>query len=295
MMRQKIKRAVARPVAGWPGKRAETLLAGFTLIELLVVIAIIAILAAMLLPAMAKAKEAAVRTNCKSNEREQALALTMYAGDNKDNLPILPGVGSPNQPWDMDTNVGSAMASGGAPYKIWYDPGTAHYYTDQDYLALWNNSTAEDGGDPLRVVGYAQTFSGGAFYTTVGSWYFGTNINAKLSASSIPNPVAGAPILINRSSRVLLACSTITAPGALPSPANPYAAMKSYRWNGIPYTVDQDVVVHKPFTSAHMANTTLAAGGNQAMIDGHVEWRSLQQMLPRAANANGTSGPNFYW
>jgi len=64
---------------------------GFTLIELLVVIAIIAVLAALLFPVLARAKEAAKSTQCRNNLRQIGIAGRLYADDNRDTYSCLQG------------------------------------------------------------------------------------------------------------------------------------------------------------------------------------------------------------
>jgi prepilin-type N-terminal cleavage/methylation domain-containing protein/prepilin-type processing-associated H-X9-DG protein len=132
-----------------PQKKSDTVNAlrrpagAFTLIELLVVIAIIAILAALLLPALAKAKEKAKRAICLSNLRQWGLAVQMYAGDNGDYIP-------------RDGMASEALPQGGG---TWCGPSSQLSGTPSDPYAWFNALPGFVAEKPLSY--YASLASGG--------------------------------------------------------------------------------------------------------------------------------------
>jgi prepilin-type N-terminal cleavage/methylation domain-containing protein len=243
---------------------------GFTLIELLVVIAIIAILAAMLLPALAEAKDKAIRIKSLSNIKQLSTSTFIYGADNKDRCPDETGGGF--WPWDVPRSVRESMLSSGCTRDVFYDPG----YPEQNNNPAWLYA-----GGGYSVTGYVYMWNGSPGMIR-------TNWNISLIPSPIPT---GGPIPYYpappASDRPLVACVTMT--GFNPA-QNTLPVQSSYQWqnifgglviNGTPF----------PHRTSHLKKGK-PRGGNIGMLDGHGEWRKFESMLPRT---DVTDRPCYWW
>jgi len=262
--------------------------AAFTLIELLVVIAIIAILAALLLPALAKAKEKAKRTACLSNMKQWGLAQHLYATDSEDGIPrdgmgenglytgnVFNGVqtGHPQDPnaWFnlLPANVEERRLS-----DYWMSPGTANFNVNASTLPfpgaagkMWHCPSA-------RLSASDGVANGGRY----GFFSYVMNIDLKKQTASANYQYPQMPKL-----------------SAL---ANPVATVLMYDCAFNPRT---EVVNSSPqFNSVNPANrwrnfaSRHDGGGTVAFVDGHAAYFKTSA-VQSGAGANEGLNPDLIW
>lgn len=255
-------------------KRGESSRA-FTLTELLVIIAMLGVLACIQVSALSLSKDQTRIAQCSANLRQITQSLQLYGGDNNDKLPLAQS-GS-YWAWDVTWTTGDIFNRYGTPWQTLYCPGTAARFSSQDNLNLYNYQPSS-----IRVMGYALALGGT-------SSIYPTNMNPSLIPQSMnvsgPLGITVVPA-VPPSKRVLAADATISDVNQYT-----YSLRYSYNWTSISggYISGGNV---KPHLSPHL-NGQFPAGGNQAMIDGHVEWRRFDDMQCRVSAT--ASAPGFWW
>ena len=261
--RLKAKPAPVSSPTGW--RRVK----GFTLIELLVVIAIIAILAAMLLPALSRAKEKARRVSCVNNLRQIGIGLTIYAGDNNDYVVEARWADSgtpPNPPGSVKGHYNQHAIN--APQadslkSVYLDPTKTNTASVWECPSLGAGSAAYNDTTipPQWNVGYQ--YMGGIY------WWFNQAYSMGIASAS-PTKLSNA-----KPSWVLAADLVCRNPSV--SSGNPWADVTS-PLNKVP---------HQRFGANY------PDGANHLTVDGSVNWIKMQNLLQ--LNTFSTSSRLFYF
>ena len=216
---------------------------GFTLIELLVVIAIIAILAAILFPVFARARENARRASCQSNLKQIGLGILQYAQDYDEKYPRQSLGNTDSSPVDA-ANLQTDPSMPGAKYAFWNGTASSHYITWRDMTFPYMKSLQLFVCPSLPT---SETYSGYAYSDGLSGMHASSYVTGSTDGSSISLAAVKQPAIALMAMDLSWPDLSIMVPSTVASMANTPTTYASY-------------------TFPHFV------GSNVLFADGHVKW-----------------------
>ena len=246
---------------------------GFTLIELLVVIAIIALLMAILMPALQKVREQGRKIVCSNNQKQIGISFHMYGSDNDNKLPLNQGG---NWLWDIAYSTTDYIMDTGGDRRTFYCPADP---TKKPELAIfWQYSQNPDIGEDSDWVVEPETGRGGLYRVTSYFWMMDTVQRRSVQPEGIPekNWVKLLTCKQPASTDLITDATLSTGPDVETASFTEVPGGLWSRWQIYDRT-------------NHLTHGSKPVGTNVLYVDGHLEWRRFTDMVVRF------SAPYHWW
>ena len=252
----------------------------FTLIELLVVIAIIVLLLTIMMPGLQRAKEKTREVICGSEAKQQGLALTMYAQQNDEVMPMMTWGGG-EWLWDVSYFTTDVIIDSGATKAIFRCPSNR---VDTSVTRYWRYSENFSGTVTDATPEPSSTLERQQHWRVVGFSYMMETAGGRGDIWAPSEP--GAPKVPSTQKEFI---SKATQPGRLELVTDTVIEYQTYDKWIIP-DLDSDWAMGTNHMG-EIGEPIEPSGGNIGFLDGHVSWRHFKDMYQRYR----VQGVTFWW